>query len=296
MRFGGTSANPAGDSASLLASLVASVDSTRGQTDPRLLKQLAQCFNALAAEVETGASTQAMGADLAERLKAVLPAQRVRLARDAEGDRTPMPGSETIYFDVPGSAGSHSRLEIDFPSDCRLERWHLQLLRCAAQLTGVIADVDRLRSFEREGGTSLQAPPLEPRLDTPPGWERLVVRYVDGRMLKGYAKAFIPSRGYVNVSPRPDAPAESAVSVPLAQLKAIFFVHDLNRLPDDAPQTLGCTGRRVEVTFSDGEVLRGATLNYTSTGRGFFVWPEDRRTNNIRAFVVRSAVRRAQLL
>ena len=55
-------------------------------------------------------------------------------------------------------------------------------------------------------------------------------------------------------------------------------------------------GRRVEVTFSDGEVVLGTTLNYRPDGQGFFVSPADPGANNTRVFVVSAALRRVRFL
>ena len=75
----------------------------------------------------------------------------------------------------------------------------------------------------------------------------------------------------------------------MARLKAVFFVRDFNGNPayrerkvfDGAGQ-----GRRVEVTFADGEVIVGTTLNYRPDGQGFFLSPADPAANNTRIFVV----------
>ena len=53
-------------------------------------------------------------------------------------------------------------------------------------------------------------------------------------------------------------------------------------------------GRRVTVTFVDGEVLRGATLGYNQNAPGFFVSPLDVTSNNIRIFVLAGAIRHVQ--
>ena len=78
-----------------------------------------------------------------------------------------------------------------------------------------------------------------------------------------------------------------------AELKALFFVHDLEGDPEHRPGPATCTehGRRIEVTFVDGEVLAGTTLSYSRTGPGFFVTPLDASANNLRIFVVSGAVR-----
>ena len=53
------------------------------------------------------------------------------------------------------------------------------------------------------------------------------------------------------------------------------------------------TGRRIEITFADGEIILGSTLTYRPEreGHGFFIKPADPQSNNIRIFVVMDAVR-----
>ncbi len=70
-------------------------------------------------------------------------------------------------------------------------------------------------------------------------------------------------------------------------------MHDLEGDPARRPgaDTSIERGRRIEVTFEDGEVLVGTTLTYSPDGRGFFVMPLDTRGNNVRIFVAPGAVR-----
>src|SRR5438067_2312772 len=123
---------------------------------------------------------------------------------------------------------------------------------------------------------------------------RVVVRYLDGRLLKGYVPHFVPDRGAVEVWPSPDAPSTSRVTVPFGQLKAIFFVRDFDggaSYQSGKPSKAKVCGRRVAVTFLDGEELAGATLNYQTAGPGFFVHPLDDRTNNTRVYVLTQSIR-----
>src|SRR5262249_24081304 len=79
----------------------------------------------------------------------------------------------------------------------------------------------------------------------------------------------------------------------LSGLKALFFVRDFD---GDAgyveEQTFegAAHGRRLQVTFFDNEVLVGTTLSYRPDGQVFFVRAADPRANNLRVFVVTSAV------
>jgi hypothetical protein len=119
------------------------------------------------------------------------------------------------------------------------------------------------------------------------------VRYLDGRLLKGFTTHFPASKAHVHVWTVPNADDASRMTIPTEQLKAIFFVHDLqgDLPPRSGVDTSTGRGRRIEITFVDGEVLDGTTLNYSQEGRGFFVKPLDTRGNNVRIFVAPGAVR-----
>ena len=87
--------------------------------------------------------------------------------------------------------------------------------------------------------------------------------------------------------------------VPLTQLKALFFVRDFAGDPTYKEQkvfTVAPEGRKLEVTFDDGEVLLGSTLSYRPEAHGFIVHPADKHGNNIRVFVSSAAVRHVQFL
>jgi hypothetical protein len=122
-------------------------------------------------------------------------------------------------------------------------------------------------------------------------WQKIVVRYREGSTLKGYTVDFHPSRAHFSLWPSVDAHKDQRAMVPLARLKALFFVKsfDGNRWHVPAESSL-TAGRRVEITFFDGEVIRGTTLGYRPDGVGFFITPLDSASNNQRVFVVNSAV------
>ena len=138
------------------------------------------------------------------------------------------------------------------------------------------------------------APVIESPIPQSAIWIKVVARYADGRMLKGYCRGFIPSRGYLSVSPAPDAAQATVTTVLLRHLKAVFFVHDLEGAPADVEPTPAARGRNIVVSFMDGEVLNGTTINYAVDGPGFFVSPREPRGNNLRIFVVNEAVRHVQ--
>ena len=91
------------------------------------------------------------------------------------------------------------------------------------------------------------------------------------------------------------------MEVPLKELKAIFFVKDFvgNYLYNERKEYIQeekPSGRKIEVTFKDGEVLVGSTLGYDPSRPGFFIFPADPKCNNIRVFAVSAAVKKVRFL
>ena len=84
----------------------------------------------------------------------------------------------------------------------------------------------------------------------------------------------------------------------MKDLKAIFFVKDFAGNPEyrKAPGVeVPKRGRKVAVTFQDGEELSGATEAYNPQKLGFFVFPYDEDENNLRVFVVNRNVRQVKV-
>jgi len=125
---------------------------------------------------------------------------------------------------------------------------------------------------------------------------KIVVRFQNGKMVKGYTQNFFPNRPVFHVLPvdaaRGTEPAEIAVS----ELKAVFFVRDFTGKKDyDERKVLApgekVQGRLIEVTCRDGEVLAGSTTGYDPKRPGFFFFPVDPKSNNIKVYILSSAIR-----
>ena len=56
------------------------------------------------------------------------------------------------------------------------------------------------------------------------------------------------------------------------------------------------SGKKIEATFKDGEVLVGTTTGYDTQRAGFFLFPADDKTNNTRTFVAAAAVKNVRFL
>jgi hypothetical protein len=123
---------------------------------------------------------------------------------------------------------------------------------------------------------------------------KLVVRYLDGHVVKGHTLDFSSTKDSFHVATL-DQPAAS-VEVRLPQVKAVFFVRDFaghrendERKEYDAGQKI--IGKKLRVTFNDGEVLAGVAEVYMPNRKGFILFPADATSNAEKVFVVNAAVR-----
>jgi len=270
-----------------LSAALAILDSPAGRrAGNQFANELGRLFKVITRALEDNGPTDLVG-DLAERLRRIVPAHSIRLL-DGGAMSTPH-STNAVTFEVSSSSGAPRALLVEFPRGYRLEEWHRQFLKAASHLVAFANDLSEARKPAAE--------PPSPRTDSDnqAGWHRLVVRYNDGRMLKGFGRDFFPAKGQVHVWPRPDAPPQSRISVQLTHLKAVFFVHDFAGATGiEMPPPSANSGRVVDVTFIDGEILGGRTLTYSAEGPGFFMTPTDCTSNNQRIFVVNNAVRTVQ--
>jgi hypothetical protein len=123
---------------------------------------------------------------------------------------------------------------------------------------------------------------------------KAIAHYRDGRLLKGTTFDFFPTKETFHLSVDGDVH-----EVIVAELKAIFFVRSFDGDGEHADRrgffTTHRQGKKVMVEFEDGETLFGYTLSYTARGDGFFVFPGDPDSNNIKIFVVNRATRRVKV-
>ncbi len=124
---------------------------------------------------------------------------------------------------------------------------------------------------------------------------QVVVACTDGQRLKGYVSNFLPTRDSFRLFPAENSPQDQGKDLRLGNLKAIFFVKDLaghSEHKDAYDVTKLSHGRKIEVTFADGEKIIGATEAYNPQKSGFFLFPADPESNNLRVFIVnRNAVK-----
>jgi hypothetical protein len=253
-----------------------------------------------------GHGLPAMLAVIEHQLHDELPAARLRLV---DGHTRPAEGTKSVLINLPGAFSSSPSVSIDLPatspvneSQARLLRTSTRLIALVQRLNGCVAAAD---TAGPKAGAASGAPLAAATLGTSEpdaaggssAWQKVVVRYTDGQMLKGFTQDFHGSKSQFSLWPSIDAAARDRVVVPLAQLKAVFFVRDFSGNPQHIEQKAfenAAHGRRIEVTLIDNEVLVGTTLNYRSDSSGFFIIPVDPLANNQRVYVVATAVRQVR--
>jgi hypothetical protein len=122
---------------------------------------------------------------------------------------------------------------------------------------------------------------------------RVVVRFKDGKTLKGTTHDFRPASPRFHLT-RADGARADEVNV--ADLKAVFFVRNFQGSPErtklrgflEAPPETS-KGKKVAVLFRDGELVCGYTLTFSPDRAGFFMFPADPESNNLRIYVVTAA-------
>jgi hypothetical protein len=130
---------------------------------------------------------------------------------------------------------------------------------------------------------------------------KVVVRFADGRLVKGTTADFFPTKDLFHVSVETDPKGSSPMEINRLDLKALFFVKSLtgdsqhdegNEFDPQHPPA----GRRIKVVFNDGEVLVGTTTGYQPGRPGFFLVPADAESNIERCYVVTTATQEVSFL
>lgn len=129
---------------------------------------------------------------------------------------------------------------------------------------------------------------------------KIVARFQDGRVLKGYTADLLPNRDVFHLVPG-DAPHADSIAVHFSQLKAVFIVKDFAGHPEHKKKNefqpgKPPIGRKIEIVFKDGEKLLGTTQAYNATRPNFYVIPADPESNIERCLVMTAATKQVKLL
>lgn len=130
---------------------------------------------------------------------------------------------------------------------------------------------------------------------------KIVVRYQDGRVIKGITRDFFPNKDIFHLVLMDAQPGSKPLEVRTQDLKAVFFVKDFAGNPkyDDKKEfdpTKPVIGRKIQVIFKDGELMVGTTNGYDPKRPGFFVMPADLQSNIERCFVFTPATREVSFI
>ena len=131
-------------------------------------------------------------------------------------------------------------------------------------------------------------------------YKKVVVRRLDRGLIKG----FVDPSGYLRGNDLEMLDREGrAVIVPLAEIKAVFFVREFDGNPQRSERKLfqsrpRMAGVWVQMIFKDNETLEGllpSNLLELAT-EGYLLTPADLYSNNLKVFVPRTALTKLTVL
>jgi hypothetical protein len=130
---------------------------------------------------------------------------------------------------------------------------------------------------------------------------KIVVRYQDGRIIKGFTADFMPSKDLFHLTPADAGLGSQAVMVNVKECKALFFVKDFQGNPQRDDKKAfepgkAVVGRKIKVVFKDNEILIGTTQGYQPGRPGFFVFPADPESNIEHCFVISTATQEVSFI
>jgi hypothetical protein len=130
---------------------------------------------------------------------------------------------------------------------------------------------------------------------------KVVIRFADGRIVKGTTADFVPAKDLFHVNVMTDSAGAKPMEIHMSDLKALFFVKDFtgdlqhaesNEFDPSHPPA----GRKIRVEFKDGEILVGTTTGYQPGRPGFFLVPADSNSNIDRCYVIAAATRKVSFI
>ncbi len=125
---------------------------------------------------------------------------------------------------------------------------------------------------------------------------KVVVRFADGRTVKGTTADFVPTKDLFHVYLMTDSAGAKPVDISIRDLKALFFVKDFKGDSQHAESNAfdpshPPAGRKIRVEFKDGEIIIGTTTGYQPGRPGFFLMPADAGSNIERCYIVAAATK-----
>ena len=124
---------------------------------------------------------------------------------------------------------------------------------------------------------------------------RVVIHFKDGIIKKGNTSDFLPNKKTFHLNSLDGKIDE----IDVENVKAMFFVKDHEGDKDrkrEYKDVIAGGGKKVEVSFNDGETIIGYVLGYSPNRQGFIMTPADLSGNNERIFVVQTAINRVAFI
>jgi len=131
--------------------------------------------------------------------------------------------------------------------------------------------------------------------------EKIVAHLRDGEICKGYTRDFDGLRTSFHVY-SPENPVARSCRIELDELKALFYVRSWKGRPGRVERSYSFDqeqhprGRRAAVRFRDGERIWGYVLDEEPGDTGFFLIPANPQDNNLKIFVIHSAMEEISFL
>jgi len=127
---------------------------------------------------------------------------------------------------------------------------------------------------------------------------KLVVHNKDGSTLKGHSSDFNPALPFFHIATlkKPD----DSVKVWFENLKAIFlvrdFIGDAQHLDSLDFSRIPLEAKHIIITFKDGEIFYGTSDLTHNSSKGFYIFPADKNSNTIGAYVLKSAIENVRII
>lgn len=119
---------------------------------------------------------------------------------------------------------------------------------------------------------------------------KVVIKFLNGGILKGDVTGFTPETGRIKVSTK-----KGKEAIDLTLLKAVFFLREGDRR-SSKDELLKVGGKRIRVSFADGEEITGYTYGLHPLGIGFYLFPMNETDSNEKIFVVKGNTIKIQTL
>ena len=124
---------------------------------------------------------------------------------------------------------------------------------------------------------------------------KVVIHFKDGTIKKGNTSDFLPNKKSFHLS----ILGGDVETIEVENLKAVFFVKDYEGNKDhkrDYKDIIAGGGKKIQVSFDDGETIIGYVLGYSPERQGFIMTPADLSGNNERVFVVQTAIKEVKFI